>query len=106
MTPDAVAVLAMLAMVALLARGAAELRRKLRRGDLGERPAADPPPHPPADRAAHPRPPAPAPRSTGTGRALLGAWRVFGDVRAAGRGPGPYARRVLRRALFRAVRRW
>ena len=38
-----------------------------------------------------------------------GARRAYGatmDVRAAGRGAGAYGRRVARRAVFRAVRRW
>ena len=59
--------------------------------------------HRPRD-ARNPDPvPSPAPRSAGVGRA---AYRIAGDVRAIGRGPGAYGRRVARRAVFRAVRRW
>ena len=38
-----------------------------------------------------------------------GALRAYGaamDVRATGRGAGAYGRRVARRAVFRAARRW
>ncbi|MDE0230149.1 MAG: hypothetical protein OXJ62_14950 [Spirochaetaceae bacterium] len=38
-----------------------------------------------------------------------GALRAYGvamDVRAAGRDPGAYGRRVARRAVFRSLRRW
>ena len=43
--------------------------------------------------------------STGVGRAALRGYRVAGDVRALGRGPGAYGRRVVRRSAFRALRR-
>ena len=44
--------------------------------------------------------------TTGTGLAILRARRTALDVRALGRGPGVYGRRVARRAAFKAVRRW
>ena len=64
-------------------------------------------------RRADPDAPAPAttpqrtrPRSTGTGRAVLGAMRAVNDMRALSRGPGAYGKRVLRRSVFRSIRKW
>ena len=44
------------------------------------------------------------PRPGETGRAVLRAYRVVGDVRAISR--GTYGRRLVRRSVFRAVRKW
>ena len=55
--------------------------------------------------AATPRRPA-AHTSTGTGRAVLSTMRAVNDVRAISRGPGAYGKRLLRRQVFRTLRRW
>jgi hypothetical protein len=39
-------------------------------------------------------------------RNLYRAARILGDVEAVGRGPGPYARRVVRRRAYRVNGRW
>lgn len=62
-------------------------------------------------RTERPAPAAPrsrpaAPRSTGTGRTVLRAVRAVNDVRAISRGPGAYSKRLLRRQVFRTLRRW
>lgn len=40
------------------------------------------------------------------GRAVLRGLRQVNDIHAATRGPGAYTRRIGRRAVFRALRRW
>ena len=56
--------------------------------------------------APAPPPPTRTRTSTGTGRAVLGAMRAVNDVRAISRGSGAYGKRVLRRSVFRSIRRW
>ena len=43
-------------------------------------------------------------RPSGAGRAALRAYRTVGDARAVAR--GTIGRRLVRRSVFRAVRRW
>ena len=43
---------------------------------------------------------------TGTGRAVLRAVRTVNDVRAMGRGPGAYGKRLARRAVYRSLMKW
>jgi len=62
--------------------------------------------HPPAERRER-EPPAPAPYRPGeTGRAILRTMRAVNDVRAISRGPGAYGKRLVRRSVFRSIRRW
>ena len=66
----------------------------------------DPDPPEAANRRACARTHEAATARAGVGRAVLRAYRIAGDVRAIGRGPGAYGRRLARRAVFRSVRRW
>ena len=61
------------------ARGGVQVAKM---GDVRERPADRPP------------------RAGETGRAVLRAYRVVGDAR------GTYGRRLVRRSVFRTIRRW
>ena len=71
------------------------LRARVRSRTEQEAPAATSTPRRPMTRT-----------STGTGRAVLGDMRAANDMRALSRGPGAYGKRVLRRSVFRSIRRW